>query len=431
MTTSSSNTDARVCRPQRNQREWQDYCLDESLPHDDIARTVWAWVELLDLSRLYREIRVSDHQAGRSAIAPEVLVALWLMATIDGIGSARQLDRLCRRDARYRWICGGVSVNYHTLSDFHSGQAEFLDALLVDSVAALMHQGLVSLDTVAQDGMRVRASAGKSSFRRRPTLEQLQRQAGEHLQRLRDEKENDSRHAADVRRKAAQERAARERKEWIDEALKQQAELAKKREKRKPGNGEKTRVSTTDPDARTMKMANGGFDPAYNVQFCSDADAQVIVRVDVTNAGTDAEQLSPMLDEVESAYGKRPKQSLVDKGFTTKNSVTNAERNGTTVVGGIPRADELEKKGIDPHSPQRRDTPQYIAFRRRMKEPEYQELLKRRPCAAEFPNAVCRNQGLRQFLVRSLAKVKSVSLWHAVAFNFRRMIHLGAIPAIK
>lgn len=261
MTTSTSNSTSnpnpRVRRPQRHQREWQDYCLDESLPADDIARTVWAWVESLDLGRLYQDIKVSDHQAGRSATVPELLVALWLMATIDGIGSARLLEKLCLRDARYRWLCGGVRVNYHTLSDFRSGQAEFLETLLVDSVAALIDQGLVSLGTVAQDGMRVRASAGKSSFRRKPTLEELQQQAAAHVQKLKDENENESRHAADARRKAAQERAARERQERIDEALKQRDVLAQKREKRKKGDGEKTRVSTTDPDARNMKMANG------------------------------------------------------------------------------------------------------------------------------------------------------------------------------
>jgi transposase len=429
MSTTISNTDARVSRPQRRQREWQDFCLDETLPHDDIARTVWAYVESLDLSALYGDIKVSGHQAGRSAIAPEILVALWLMATLEGISSARRLDRLCRRDARYKWICGKVSVNYHTLSDFRSGQVEFLEQLLVDSVAALMDQGLVPLETVAQDGMRVRASAGKSSFRRKPTLEELQRLAAEHLQRLQDENEDESRHEADARKAAAQERAARERKERIDEALRQREELAKTREKRKKGDGEKTRVSTTDPDARNMKMANGGFNPAFNVQFSSDADAQVIVGVDVTNEGTDGAQMPPMLDQLEADYGQRPETCLVDSAFTTKESVTEVEQKGTTVVGGIPRAGQLEKTGGDPHSPQRHDTPEYIQFRERMGETKYQELYKQRPCVAEFPNAVCRNQGLGQFLVRGLKKVKSVCLLHAIAFNFRRMIHLGALPA--
>jgi transposase len=428
MSATSSKTDARVDRPQRRQREWQDYCLDETLPHDDIARTVWAYVESLDVSPLYQAIKVSDHQTGRSAIAPEVLVALWLMATIDGIGSARQLDRLCLRDARYKWICGGVRVNYHTLSDFRSGQVEFLENLLVDSVAALMDQGLVPLETVAQDGMRTRASAGKSSFRRKPTLQELQKQADEHLKRLQEENESDSRHEADARKSAAQERAARERKERIDEAPRQRDELARTREKRKKGEGEKTRVSTTDPDARNMKMANGGFDPAYNVQFSSDADAPVIVGVDVTNEGTDAAQMPPMLDQLEADYGKRPETCLVDSAFATKDSVTEVEQKGTTVVGGIPRAGQLQKRGADPYSPQRNDTPEYIKFRERMGQSEYQALYKKRPAVADFPNAVCRNQGLRQFLVRGLKKVKAVCLLHAIAFNFRRMIQLEALP---
>ncbi len=419
---------ARVSRPERRQREWAEFCLDETLPLDDIARTVWSYVQMLDLSGLYAAIQVSPHQAGRTATAPEVLVALWLMATIDGIGSARELDRRCRRDSRYRWICGGVSVNYHTLSDFRSLQSEFLEKVLVDSVAALMHQGLVPLETVAQDGMRVRASAGKSSFRRKPTLEELQQKADAHLKSLKADNEDESRSQADARRTAAQERAARERSERIAEALKQQGELAQKREKRKKGDGQTTRVSTTDPDARNMKMANGGFDPAFNVQFSSDAATQIIVGVDVTNEGTDGSEMPPMLDTLEQNFGKRPSQCLVDSAFATKESVTEVERKGTMVIGGLPRVSQLKKNGHDPHSAQRNDTPEYIRFRERMAEPEFQDLFKQRPKVAEFPNAVCRNQGLRQFLVRGLEKVKSVALWHAIAFNFRRMLHLQAWP---
>lgn len=431
MTTQRRKSDARVRRPQRRQREWRDYCLDEALSADDMARTVWAYVEGLDLSPLYDLIKVSSHDAGRTAIAPEILVALWLQATIDGIGSARQLDRLCERDVRYQWLCGGVSVNYHTLSDFRSDHVEFLEKLLVDSVAVLMDQGIVPLETVAQDGMRVRASAGSSSFRRRPSLEELQRKAGDHLERIKADNEDDARHEADARRQAAQERAARERKERIDEALRQRDELAKQREKRKKGDGESTRVSTTDPDARKMKMANGGFDPAFNVQFSTDADARVIVGVDVTNEGTDGGQMPPMLDQIEANYGRRPRTCLVDSAFATKDSVTEVEQKKTEVVGGLPRASQLEKHGRDPYSAQRGDTPEYIRFRERMGRKDIQDLFKQRPSVAEFPNAVCRNQNLRQFRVRGLSKVKAVSLWHALAFNIRRMIHLGALCAIN
>lgn len=428
----SKNRDVRVSRPERCQREWREFCYEEMLPSDHQARVVWAYVQSLDLEPLYDQIEVSLHSAGRSAIAPEILLSLWLLATLESISSARELDRRCKRDLPYLWICGGVSVNYHTLSDFRTQHTAFLESLLIDSVASLIDQGLVPLETVAQDGMRVRASAGSSSFRRKPTLEKLQQEAAAHLERLKQESEDESaRQEADARRKAARERAAQERKERIEEALKQREELAKQRDKRQKGDGEKTRCSTTDPDARRMKMANGGYDPAYNVQFISDGDARVIVGVNVTNEGTDGRQMEPMVDQLEVNYGKRPKWTLVDSSFTTKDAVTNVELKGTTVVGGIPRASQLIKNGKDPHSPQRNDTEQYKRFRARMGQDFFRELFKSRPSIAEFPNAVCRNDGLRQFRVRGLAKVKAVALWHALAFNFRRLLNLEVLEACK
>lgn len=428
MSNNLSDRDVRVQRPQRMQREWQDYCLDEALAEDDVARLVWAFVQSLDLGLLYRDIKVSDHQAGRPAIAPEILVALWLQATLDSIGAGRELDRRCKRDARYRWICGGVSVNYHTLSDFRTQHGEFLRSVLIDSVASMIDQGLVPLETVAQDGMRVRAGAGSSSFRRQPSLEKLQQQAAEHLDRLERENEDESaRQAADARCRAARERAARERKQRIDEALRQRQKLAQQREKRRKGDGQQTRVSTTDPHARSMKMANGGFNPAYNVQFATDADTRVIVGVEVTNEGTDGAQMPPMMEQLESDYGRRPDQVLVDSAFTTKEAVTEVESKGTQVVGGIRRAGQLEKNGKDPHAPQKNDTAQYKQFRARMAQDDYRELYKTRPSIAEFPNAGCRNHGLSQFLVRGLEKVTAVAYWHALAFNFQRMLKLGVL----
>ena len=292
----------------------------------------------------------------------------------------------------------------------------------------MIDRGLVPLETIAQDGMRVRASAGSSSFRRKPSLEQLQEKSQKHVERLRREAESEAaRQQGDERRQAAAERAARERKERIDEALRQHERLSKQREKRKKGDGEKTRVSTTDPDARKMKMANGGYDPAYNVQFASDADSRMIVGVDVTNAGTDGGELAPMHEKVCSDYGKTPKKVLVDSAYATKDGVTAVESAGTKVVSTVPRSEQLEKHGKDPHARQKGDSDEYANFRARMTEPEYQELYKLRPSIAEFPNADCRNRNLRQFRVRGLLKVKAVALWHALAFNFTRMLNLDVL----
>lgn len=425
MKTENTSDTARVNRPHRTQIEMQFLSLEQMLPPDHRARDVWAFVSSLDLEPFYCDIEVTDDSPGRPAIAPEILVALWLLATLDGIGSARELDRRCETDIPYLWILGTVRVNYHTLSDFRVKHAERLERLLTNTVAALVEGGIVPLETIAQDGMRVRASAGSSSFRRKPTLERLQQAAQEHLDRLKREAESESeRLAGDKRRKAAKERAARERQERLDEALRQHEKLSQQREQRKKGDGETTRVSTTDPDARKMKMANGGYDPAFNVQFATDADSRVIVGVEVTNGGTDGGELPPMLGKIRDQYGKIPSQALVDSAYATQESVTTAEAGGTKVVSTVPRAEQLIRHGKDPHERQRRDTDEYAAFRARMADPDYQELYKSRPSIAEFPNADCRNRNLRQFRVRGLVKVKAVALWHALAFNFLRLADL-------
>jgi transposase len=237
--------------------------LDDLLTPEHHARTVWQFVQGLDLSPLLDTIRAVEGGPGRPAIDPQILVALWLLATIEGIGSARSLDWLCTHHHGFRWLCGGVSVNYHTLSDFRVGHLDFLDGLLTHSVATLMEQDLVDLNRVAQDGLRVRASAGAASFRRRPTLEQCLHEAQTQVQRLRVELQTDPGEMTRQQQKA-QERAARDRAERIRKALERMPELEAKK---KANEKHKARVSTTDPEATVMKMADGGFRPAYNVQF--------------------------------------------------------------------------------------------------------------------------------------------------------------------
>jgi transposase len=241
--------------------------LEGLLPEDHRARAVWEFVEGLDLSSLYEGIRSFEEQAGRPAIDPAILVALWIYATAEGVGSARALERLCNQHDAYRWICGGVEVGAHTLSDFRVAHGSVLDALLTQSVAQLMAEGLVDLRRVAQDGLRVRASAGAASFRRRRRLREFLREAGEQVERLRRELDEDP--AATSRREgAARKRAARERKRRVQQALTEMGREEERRTQRASRRlreeKKESRVSTTDPEARVMRMADGGFRPAYN-----------------------------------------------------------------------------------------------------------------------------------------------------------------------
>src|SRR6266540_1920479 len=155
----------RVLRPNRQQLELRPADLEGLLPAEHRARVVWQFVEGLDLGPLYAQVQAVEGHAGRPAIDPAILMALWLYATLEGVGSARAVARLCEEHDAYRWICGGVAVNYHTLADFRVDPGEVLDELLSTSVAALMAEGLVDLQRVAHDGVKVRASAGAGSFR--------------------------------------------------------------------------------------------------------------------------------------------------------------------------------------------------------------------------------------------------------------------------
>jgi len=324
----------------------------------------------------------------------------------------------------YRWICGGVSVNYHTLSDFRTAHTELLDELLTQSVATLMHQGLVTLNRVAQDGMRVRASAGASSFRRRKTLAACQAAAREQVNSLRAELKADP-GAENRRRKAAGRRAARERSERIQRAL---AELPEAEAKKKPADKDKARVSTTDPEARVMKMADGGYRPAHNVQFATDTESQVITGVDVINSGSDQGQMSPMVEQHKQRYGRPPDETLVDGGFAKHEDIEEVSspengENGTTVYAPVQKP---RKKDRDPHVPRPGDSKTIAEWRQRMGTDAAKEIYKERASTAECVNAIARNRGLRQFLVRGLEKVRAVALWYALAHNLMRAVTLRA-----
>ena len=405
----------RVRMPERNQVEMIVAALDQLVAEDHQVRIVWAFVEHQDLSALYALIRATEDRPGQTPIDPRLLMALWLNATLDGVGSARELDRRCTDDVAYRWLCGGVSVNYHTLSDFRVDHAEFLDALLTRDVASLLAEGLVDLNRIAEDGMRVRASAGASSYRRRPTLEQCLEDARKQVESLRRELEA-SPGSSTPRERAARERAARERQERVERALaKSEALRAKKSGKDK----EKVRVSTTDPDVPVMKMGDGGFRPAANVELATDTASQIITGMDVTGRGSDQGELAPMVEQHKERYGRYPAEVLVDGGFAKKEDIEAVSEpgKGCTVYAPVSKPKDPER---DRFLPLPDDSEAVASWRRRMGTAEAQEIYKERASTAECVNAIARNRGLLQFTVRGLKKIKAVVLWYVLAHNLMR-----------
>jgi transposase len=422
----------RVLVAERNQIELRPMDLEATISLDHPVRSVWAFVERLDLSALYAEIGSVEGRAGRAAIDPKILMALWLYATVDGVGSAREIERLTQVHDAYRWICGGVRANHHTLSDFRCARVDLLDELLTHSVAVLVEQGLVTLERVAQDGMRVRASAGAASFRRRSTLERCLEEAQAQVEALKREIDADP-DASNRRRRAARERAALERQERIAQALDQLAQVEEQKKKKpvpkKENKSEEQhakrsepRTSSTDSEARVMKMADGGFRPAYNVQFTTTTDSQIIVGVDVNNIGSDLGQLSPMLDQVEQRYGKHPAQWLVDGGYARHDDIEDADGRGTTVYAPVPKPKDPSR---DPHLARSDDSEAIAQWRQRMGGEEAKNIYKQRAATAECVNAIARGRGLMQFVVRGLNKVKAVALWYALAHNLMRAVALA------
>jgi transposase len=395
--------------------------LDALLPHDHPARTVWAYVEGLDLTPVYDRIQAVERGPGRAPIDPKILMALWLYATIEGIGSARHLDELCREHAAFQWLAGDVSTNYHTLADFRTDHVALLDELLTQSVATLMAEGLVELNRVAQDGMRVRASAGAASFRRRPTLEEALTEAQQQVEALRGEVEEDP-GATARRQKAARERAARERVEAIQRALERLPELEARK---KPQEKDQARCSTTDAEATVMKMADGGFRPAYNFEFATDTASQVIVGAGVETTGSDAGQMVPMVDQVKDRTGVVPPEWLVDGGFAQHDQVdaVSAPERGCTVYAPVPKPKDPK---VDRFAAKPGDSAAVAAWRQRMATDQAKVIYKDRAATAECINALARGCGLIRVLVRGLAKVKAVALWYALAHNLLRAAQLRA-----
>jgi transposase len=378
---------------------------------------IWAYVGELDLCELEGAIKAREGRPGHPAITPRLLLALWLYATSEGVGSARALARLCDNHDAYRWLAGGVSVNHHTLSDFRVGHGELLDRLLTENVATLASCGLIDLEKLTQDGVRIRASAGAASYRRRARLEDHLARAQAVVEQLKREVDEDPA-ASNQRIRAARERAARERIERVKAAIKTLGEVEAQRERRKKTNRNQTekqkepRASTSDPEVRTMKMADGGFRPAWNVQVVTVAGEQIVVGVKPSTVGSDRGLMRPMLEKIRKCFGCLPSRHLADGGFAAADDIEWAHREGVAVYCPPTQS----KHGRDPFELRKEDGPGVSAWRSRMASHDGKAQYKRR-AIGECIHARWRNWNLIRLNVRGEAKVMAVMLWHALANN--------------
>ena len=430
-----ANATPRLRRPDRHQTLLVPLCPDDLVPPDHPVRNVAAFVAKMDLSQFLAPIKAVEGEPGRNATDPALLVSLWLYASIRGESSGHRLADLCPESRPFQWLCGGVTVNHRLLSDFRTRHADALDDLFTQCIATLVDKGLVKVKRISQDGVRVRADAGAASFRREERLQSLLEQARRHMQELR-RRADDPEYAAAVgtRSRAARERAAREREQRLQEALEELPELKRRQEEaaRKAGDGvcgrkireKEPRVSTTDPEARVMKMPNGGFNPAYNVQVATDTESRAVVGVDVTNEGSDAAGLSePMREQVEQRTGRKVEEHLLDGGYLRTDDVERAHAEGVALFVPPKPARNPERRGRE-LEPRPGDSEAVLAWKERMRSEEGQAIYKERASTSETVNADVRcYRGLARITLRGLKKAKCVALWSALAYN---VMHFAA-----
>ena len=409
----------RLRRPERHQVLLRPVSLEQLLPPEHSARMVWAAVQTLDWSRFEQAITARGETPGRPATDPRVLASIWLQGMIDNVGSGRQLEELCQNHATYQWICGGLSINYHTLNDFRTGHPEALDELFTQVLGRLMHKGLVKVDTVTQDSVPIRASAGSRSFGTRNTLEKKLAEANDHVKamgRLADESPSQ----AAERQRMAQERAAQRRLQQVKDAMEEltKVEEAKARQKNKASKHRPAKASTTDPEARIERMPDPGFRPVHKLQFAQDPQSRAIVGVAV--GSNDKEEGAQMREQVQRRTGMTVDTHIYDGNYVKLDEIDKASEQGTTILAPVPKP---RKKDQDRHSPRKDDSEAVAEWRQLMNTPEAREKYGMRASTCETVNAdVKTHRGVGRLLVRGAEKVLSVALWSALAYN---LMHFG------
>lgn len=407
----------RLRQANRSQVVMRPCCFDEMLPGNHVARDLWTLVDEVGVDLFENTIRARGSAPGRAATDPRILLTLWIFATIEGVGSGREIDRLVRCHDAYRWIAADVELNYHTINDFRVAHEAALDDWLTRMLVVLMRHGLIDVARIIQDGLRVRAHAGSDSFRSEAALQELHAAAAAHVKKLKEQSDP----AWSARQKAkrladAEDRAARVARS-IDEM--KQVKAVKENEHHRPQRkASEPRVSTTDPEARVMKMPGGGFRPAYNVQLACDGKGGAVVGVDVVNQGRDTAQSEPMRQQVERRTGAKVAEHLMDGGFVSLEQIDQAEQTGVKVYAPVP---EKRSKSRDPYERKAADTDATFGWRQRMATPEAKTVYKQRGCTIETINGdLAEHRRMRQFPVRGSPKAKCVGLLMAITYNLIR-----------
>lgn len=329
----------------RRQMSWRAVDVERLIGEDHAARAIWSLVGRLDLSAFYGAIDSNAEEGGRPAFDPQLLISLWVYAYSQGIGSAREVARRCEYDPAFQWLTGWDEVNYHTLADFRVVRQKELDELFTQVLAALSNEGLITLEQVMQDGTKIKALASTRSYHREEAIR-------EHLQRARQrvaEMGDPRNEEASPKVQQAQARARREQQERLESALDELQKLQARKSGEKAKS--KTRVSTSDPQARVMHHSDGGLSLSYNAQISTDAAQGLIVGVAVTQEANDYAQLLPAVERIAERLEKEPQQMVADAGYTTRETIAAMAEREIAFLGSLTEAEKLSRADITDRLP--------------------------------------------------------------------------------
>lgn len=417
--------------PQRDQYKMKINCLDLQLPSDHIARDIWGFVEEMDTNRLLDSIKSFVGGQGRAATDPKILLAVWIYSILEGNGSARKLEELCKNHIVYQWIVGDAPINRTMLAAFKSHDSFKFEDLLASCLAVMHMHGVIRDEDFAQDGSRIKANAGFASFRTEGALRQLTEELRVYIQQL-SEEANATQNNHERLQTERKKRRAIEKRERIQNAIDElqkaketKIENAQKdRKKISQDDLDSVRASTTDPEVRKMKMGDGGFRLAYNVQFATGMESRVIYGVDVVNTldpGT-----SPSMIGKVSALLNRLKMNAIklwvgDSAYSGKNDVNMIAKLYPTVTYYAP---PQVCKGVDAKKALKTDSEAVKNWRSLIDDEKIKAKYSLRCSTAEFSNAQVKNHGLRQFLMRGIEKTKGEAILHAIVHNIQRFFSL-------
>jgi transposase len=423
----------KIANPCRTQVEMNFFCLDDRISHDHKARAVWDFVQELDTSILYEMVESTKGAPGRMATSPQVFLALWLYAITEGTVSARRIERECQENDAYRWIAGGVGVNRNNLSNFRNKHFTTFHVLLTESLAVMVKNGVLQEEDFSQDGTRIKAAAGFNTFRSETSIEEVKTAICTLIKEIEKEEKKTTSREKGVNLKRQKKYATRrlERaQQAVQELEKHKASLINNGQKNRESPKvlekrlDKVRASLVDPEVRKMKMGDGGFRLAFNLQFATGVDSRAIYGVDVVNT-LDPGTMPPMIAQVAYRLNQlgisMPSHWIGDAAYSGKDDLNTVYElyPDINVIAAPQQKLEIaqQEKKMDSEAVKR--------WRKSIGTDEFKKTYKQRCSTAEFSNMQTKIQGVGQILVRGLQKVKSMCLLHAIAFNMGRFWDLS------